>query len=124
MNKTNDVHLAGCLKALGGIIGLLQRDPTEFLQGGAVSDGLSNEEIEDLIVRRKLAATPSRAAGVVFQNDFVFVQKVADAVGFRPVFIRARCLRRAISRRFPRWTGRLKRHRLAGTQSDHVATGR
>ncbi|WP_445929806.1 CysS/YqeB C-terminal domain-containing protein, partial [Neisseria meningitidis] len=46
---------AGCLKALGGIIGLLQRDPIEFLQGGAASDGLSNEEIEDLIARRKQA---------------------------------------------------------------------
>ena len=55
VNKTNDAQLAGCLKALGGIIGLLQRDPTEFLQGGAVSDGLSNEEIEDLIARRKQA---------------------------------------------------------------------
>ena len=55
VNKTNDAHLAGCLKALGGIIGLLQRDPTEFLQGGAVSDSLSNEEIEDLIARRKQA---------------------------------------------------------------------
>ena len=55
VNKTNDVHLAGCLKALGSIIGLLQRDPIEFLQGGAVSDGLSNEEIDDLIARRKQA---------------------------------------------------------------------
>ncbi len=55
VNKTNDAHLAGCLKALGGIIGLLQRDPTEFLQGGAVSNGLSNEEIDDLIARRKQA---------------------------------------------------------------------
>ena len=55
VNKTNDAHLAGCLKALGGIIGLLQRDPIEFLQGGAVSDGLSNEEIDDLIALRKQA---------------------------------------------------------------------
>lgn len=55
VNKTNDAQLAGCLKALGGIIGLLQRDPTEFLQGGSASDGLSNEEIEDLIARRKQA---------------------------------------------------------------------
>lgn len=55
VNKTNDAQLAGCLKALGGIIGLLQRDPTEFLQGGVASDGLSNEEIEDLIARRKQA---------------------------------------------------------------------
>lgn len=55
VNKTNDAQLAGRLKALGGIIGLLQRDPTEFLQGSAASDGLSNEEIEDLIARRKQA---------------------------------------------------------------------
>lgn len=55
VNKTNNAQLAGRLKALGGIIGLLQRDPTEFLQGGAASDGLSNEEIEDLIARRKQA---------------------------------------------------------------------
>ncbi|MDO5069222.1 MAG: cysteine--tRNA ligase [Neisseria zoodegmatis] len=55
VNKTNSTELAGCLKALGGIIGLLQRDPLEFLQGGSVSDGLSNEEIESLIAQRKQA---------------------------------------------------------------------
>lgn len=55
VNKTNSSELAGCLKALGGIIGLLQRDPQEFLQGGSVSDGLSNEEIESLIEQRKQA---------------------------------------------------------------------
>lgn len=55
VNKTNSSELAGCLKALGSIIGLLQRDPQEFLQGGSVSDGLSNEEIESLIEQRKQA---------------------------------------------------------------------
>ena len=55
MNKTSDAQLAGCLKALAGIIGLLQRDPTEFLQGGSVSGSLSNEEIETLIAQRKQA---------------------------------------------------------------------
>ncbi|VEJ20348.1 cysteine--tRNA ligase [Neisseria animaloris] len=57
VNKTNSSELAGCLKALGSIIGLLQRDPQEFLQGGSVSDGLSNEEIENLIEQRKQART-------------------------------------------------------------------
>lgn len=57
VNKTNSSELAGCLKALGSIIGLLQRDPQEFLQGGSVSDGLSNEEIESLIEQRKQART-------------------------------------------------------------------
>lgn len=56
VNKTHNAELAGCLKALGGIIGLLQREPSEFLQSGAVaSDGLSNEEIEALLIQRKQA---------------------------------------------------------------------
>lgn len=55
VNKTNDAQLAGCLRALGGIIGLLQRDATEFLQAGAVSDGLSNEDIDALIAARQQA---------------------------------------------------------------------
>ncbi|WP_416189556.1 cysteine--tRNA ligase [Neisseria sp. CCUG17229] len=55
VNKTQNADLAACLKHLGGTIGLLQRDPTEFLQGGSVSDGLSNEEIEALIEARKQA---------------------------------------------------------------------
>ena len=56
INKTNSAELAGCLKALAGIIGLLQRDAVEFLQGGqTVSDGLSNDEIDALIAQRKQA---------------------------------------------------------------------
>ena len=55
INKTGDTHLAGCLKTLAGIIGLLQREPAEFLQGSAASDGLSNAEIDALIEQRKQA---------------------------------------------------------------------
>lgn len=55
VNKTNSAELAGCLKALGGIIGLLERDPLEFLQGCAASGSLCNEEIENLIAQRKQA---------------------------------------------------------------------
>ncbi|WP_253452582.1 cysteine--tRNA ligase [Neisseria perflava] len=55
-NRSGSAELAGCLKALGGVLGLLQRDATEFLQGGnTVSDGLSNEEIDALIEARKQA---------------------------------------------------------------------
>ncbi len=36
--KTKSVELAGLLKALGGCLGLLQGDPTEFLQAGATLD--------------------------------------------------------------------------------------
>lgn len=56
INKTNNAELAGCLKSLGGIIGLLHRDPQEFLQGGNMTaEGLSNEEIDALIAQRKQA---------------------------------------------------------------------
>ncbi len=55
VNKTQSAELSGCLKALAGTIGLLQRNPTEFLQGGAAAGGLSNEEINDLIAQRKQA---------------------------------------------------------------------
>ena len=33
INKTKDPERAGLLKSLGGVLGLLQRDPSEFLQG-------------------------------------------------------------------------------------------
>ncbi len=49
--------LALQLKALAGVVGLLQRDPIEFLQA-APSGGLSNDEIEAKVVAR---ATAKRA---------------------------------------------------------------
>ncbi len=44
--------LAGQLKRLGGILGLLQQDPVVFLQGEAKEGELGAEEIEALIVQR------------------------------------------------------------------------
>ena len=55
VNRTSNAELSGCLKALGGVLGLLQREPLNFLQSGASVDGLSNEEIESLIMQRKQA---------------------------------------------------------------------
>lgn len=55
-NKQQSAELSGCLKALAGILGLLQRPPSEFLQGGSTNaDGLSAEAIETLIAQRKQA---------------------------------------------------------------------
>lgn len=54
VNKTQDPQLAACLKHLGGIIGLLQREPQQFLQSGS-HEGLSNEAIESLIAQRQQA---------------------------------------------------------------------
>ncbi|HSD95783.1 MAG TPA: cysteine--tRNA ligase, partial [Sulfuricaulis sp.] len=46
--------LGAALRRLGGILGLLQREPQMFLRGGAV-DGLTDEQIEAVIARRTAA---------------------------------------------------------------------
>lgn len=57
VNRTGSTQLAGLLKALAGMLGLLQRDAEEFLQGKeeAGSDGLSAEDIRSLIDQRLAA---------------------------------------------------------------------
>ena len=47
--------LAGQLKKLGGILGLLQQDPAAFMQGEAEEGGLTAEAIESLIEQRAAA---------------------------------------------------------------------
>jgi len=47
-------ELAGELVSLGGLLGLLGRDPDAFLQGGGADD-LSADDIEQLIAERKAA---------------------------------------------------------------------
>ena len=54
-NRSGSAELAGLLKALGGVLGLLQRDAQAFLQGGDDADGLSAEAIEALIAARRAA---------------------------------------------------------------------
>ncbi|MGD9788802.1 MAG: cysteine--tRNA ligase [Sulfuricellaceae bacterium] len=55
VNRTNDPRRAGLLKALGGVLGLLQRDPVAFLQSGGDESGYSPEKIEQLIADRVAA---------------------------------------------------------------------
>jgi cysteinyl-tRNA synthetase len=46
-------QLGGLLKQLAGVLGLLQREPDDFLQGGDVGgEGLSSDAIEALIAKR------------------------------------------------------------------------
>ena len=54
-NRTQSAAQRGLLKALAGVLGLLQRDPAAFLQGGPAGDGLKAEAIEQLIVDRREA---------------------------------------------------------------------
>jgi cysteinyl-tRNA synthetase len=55
VNRTRSPALASQLRALGGILGLLQRDPTEFLRSAPSKEGLSADEIERLIDARNAA---------------------------------------------------------------------
>ncbi|MBK7898728.1 MAG: cysteine--tRNA ligase [Azonexus sp.] len=55
VNRSRDSSLAGLLKALAGIIGLLQRDPVSYLRGGAAAGGLDEAAIEQLISDRVAA---------------------------------------------------------------------
>jgi len=51
VNRSQSVEAAKQLKTLGGVLGLLQRDPIEFLQGGT-GEGLSEAQIAAQIAAR------------------------------------------------------------------------
>jgi cysteinyl-tRNA synthetase len=56
VNRTRSVADAGLLRALGALLGVLQRNPLAYLQGGAATLGeLPAERIEALIGRRAAA---------------------------------------------------------------------
>ena len=55
VNRQRNAELSGLLKALGAVIGLLERDPTVYLRGAALAGGLDDTVIEQLIVDRASA---------------------------------------------------------------------
>jgi len=55
VNRGHDAALAGELRALGGVLGLLERDAEAFLQSGPAEDGYAAERIEALIAERAAA---------------------------------------------------------------------
>ncbi|MFP5411244.1 MAG: DALR domain-containing protein, partial [Gammaproteobacteria bacterium] len=50
-----DAAAGPLLRSLGGVLGLLQRESTDFLQAGAAGKGLSEAAVERLIAARQAA---------------------------------------------------------------------
>jgi cysteinyl-tRNA synthetase len=70
--KANLTALAGQLRALGGVLGLLQRDPQEFLQRGASENGLDEAAIQTKIEARVAAKqTKNFAAADAIRNELL-----------------------------------------------------
>jgi len=55
VNRTQSAEAAAQLKALAGVFGLLQRDPQEFLQGGATVGGMDDAAIDAQMTARNSA---------------------------------------------------------------------
>ncbi|MBT9567900.1 MAG: cysteine--tRNA ligase [Thiobacillus sp.] len=76
-----DAVAATLLRSLGGVLGLLQRDTSDFLQAGATNSGLSEVDVENLIAARQAARKEKNfaesdrirdeliAAGVVLEDS-------------------------------------------------------
>ncbi len=67
VNRTRSGELAGLLKALGGVLGLLQQAPKAFLQGGAAAGGLDEAAIQAQIDAR---------AGAKKARDFATADRI------------------------------------------------
>jgi cysteinyl-tRNA synthetase len=78
--KSSDASkLAGQLKRLGGILGLLQQSPDAFLQGEAKEGELTSEAIETLIAQRAQAKK---------DRDFATADRVRDELAEQGIILK------------------------------------
>ena len=70
VNKTADAAAAQLLKSLAGVLGLLERSASEFLQAGGQASDIDVAQIEALIEQRKAA----KAAKDFAQADAIRAQ--------------------------------------------------
>jgi cysteinyl-tRNA synthetase len=78
-NRTRDPQVSGWLKALGGVLGLLQDDPQTWLQAGAGEGALSEGDIQALIEQRQAAKQAKDFA----QADAVRQQLLSQGVALK-----------------------------------------
>ncbi|MGS5087714.1 cysteine--tRNA ligase [Hydrogenophaga sp. A37] len=76
VNRSKDVQLAGLLKALGGVLGLLQQDPQVYLKSGGASEGLDVVHIQELMAERAAAKVAKNFA----EADRIRQQLLAQGV--------------------------------------------
>ncbi|MDO4725129.1 MAG: class I tRNA ligase family protein, partial [Comamonadaceae bacterium] len=74
VNRSQDAQLAGLLRALGAVLGILQRPPQQFLQGGV--DDVDAAAIEALIAERAAA----KAARDFARADALRAQLLAQGI--------------------------------------------
>ena len=60
VNRQRSAELSGLLKALGRVIGLLERDPVAYLQGGPVAEGGLDEAAIEAMIADRAAAKQAR----------------------------------------------------------------
>ncbi len=69
VNRTQSAATAGLLKALGGVLGLLQEDPQSFLQGGASEDEIAIQA--QIAARAAAKAAKNFAEADRIRNDLL-----------------------------------------------------